>query len=287
MLKKAVITSAGLGTRLLPYTKEIPKEMLPIFCRTPRGIFLKPALQLIFEQLYNIGIREFCFIIGRGKRVIEDYFTPDNSFIRYLKKKNKNMVAEELEEFYSQVENSTLVWINQPEPRGFGDAVRLSEPFVGNSNFLLAAGDNYIISPDNNYLKKLIDIHVSMENHATLSVFKVDDPKSFGVVMGDRLNSDIVRIRKAVEKPQTPISNLALISLHVFHPVIFKALKGIEPGYAGEYQLTDAIQKLVEWNYRVYALEMKKNVFRLDIGTPQSYWRAIEYSYSSSGYDEN
>mgnify|MGYP000745871356 CR=1 FL=1 len=106
-------------------------------------------------------------------------------------------------------------------------------------------------------------------------------------MVGEQLDLDIVRVKKAVEKPQTPISNLALISLHVFHPIIFKALKSIEPGYAGEYQLTDAIQKLVEWNYRVYALEMKKNVFRLDIGTPQSYWRAIEYSYSSSDRDED
>ncbi len=287
MIKKAVITSAGLGTRLLPYTKEIPKEMLPIFCKTPRGVFLKPALQLIFEQLYSIGIREFCFIIGRGKRVIEDYFTPDNSFINYLRRKNKNRVAEELEEFYSQIENSTLVWINQPEPRGFGDAVRLSEPFVGKNDFLLAAGDNYIVSPENGFLKKIVHTHISMENHATLSVFRVDDPRSFGVVIGEQFDSDIVRVRKTVEKPQTPISNLALISLHVFHPIIFKALKSIEPGYAGEYQLTDAVQKLVEWNYRVYALEMKKNVFRLDIGTPQSYWRAVEYSYSLSGCDED
>ncbi|RLE74747.1 MAG: hypothetical protein DRJ44_06985 [Thermoprotei archaeon] len=287
MLKKAVITSAGLGTRLLPYTKEIPKEMLPIFCKTPRGIFLKPALQLIFEQLYSIGVREFCFIIGRGKRVIEDYFTPDSSFIKYLKEKNKSGVAEELEEFYSQVENSTLVWINQSEPRGFGDAVRLSEPFVGNNDFLLAAGDNYIVSPNNDYLKKLVNTHINMENHATLSVFKVDNPKNFGVIIGERLNSDIIYVEKTVEKPRVPISNLALISLHVFHPVIFEALKSIKPGYAGEYQLTDAIQKLVEWKYKVYALEMKGNVFRLDIGTPRSYWHAIEHSYSSSGHDEN
>lgn len=97
MIGKAVIPAAGLGTRLLPVTKELPKEMLPIFVRGSNGILLlKPMMHQIFEKLYDVGFREFCFIVGRGKRAIEDYFTPDYDFISYLKN-NKNRMAYELE----------------------------------------------------------------------------------------------------------------------------------------------------------------------------------------------
>jgi len=287
MIKKAVVTAAGLGTRLLPHTKEIPKEMLPIFCKTSRGIFLKPAIQLIFEQLYDSGIREFCFITGRGKRVIEDHFTPDRAFIEYLKSKGKRLAAEELQDFYAKIDDSIIVWVNQSEPRGFGDAVRLSEAFVGDENFILAAGDNYMLSKRNMHIKKLINTHLKMKNHSTLSVFKVDDPRRFGVVIGKSITPELIKVEKTVEKPKEFISDLALISLHTFHPVIFDALKKIKPGYANEYQLTDAIQKLIEDGYKVVALKMEEDVFRLDIGKPHSYWLAVSFSYNNSLGDED
>ena len=286
MVRKAVITAAGLGTRLLPHTKEIPKEMLPIFYKTPRGFFLKPVIQLIFEQLYDTGIRNFCFITGRGKRVIEDHFTPDQSFIEYLRIKEKQIASEELMDFYEKINNSTIVWINQAEPKGFGDAVRLSEAFVGNKNFILAAGDNYMVSKNNSYIKLLIATHHEMKNHATLSVFEVDNPSRYGVVIGTQRNHRIIKVNKTIEKPKKHISNLALMSLHVFDPVIFDALKRIKPGYSNEYQLTDAIQLLVENKLRVNAVKIEEDVFRLDVGKPRSYWEAISYSFNSVGEED-
>jgi len=117
MIRKAVIPAAGLGTRLLSATKELPKEMLPIFYRDSNGeIYLKPMLQVLFEQLYKFGFREFCFIVGRGKRAVEDHFTPDYSFLDLLEKKGKEKFVKSLKEFYSMIEKSTIVWINQPEP---------------------------------------------------------------------------------------------------------------------------------------------------------------------------
>ena len=89
MLVKAVVTAAGLGTRLLPITKEMPKEMLPLFTISPKGsTSLKPIIQIIFESLYATGFRDFCFVVGRGKRILEDYFTPDSNFIELLKKRH-------------------------------------------------------------------------------------------------------------------------------------------------------------------------------------------------------
>ena len=109
LLRKAVITAAGLGTRLLSATKEMPKEMLPLFSTDANNkIMLKPVLQLIFEQLYDAGFREFCFVVGRGKRSVEDHFTPDHSSVELLRKKGKTDLAARLEDFYSRVESSTI-----------------------------------------------------------------------------------------------------------------------------------------------------------------------------------
>ena len=159
-VRKVIITAAGLGTRLLSVTKEMPKEMLPLFCMGFNGdLLLKPVLQLIFEQLYDVGFREFCFIVSRGKRNIEDYFTLDYSFVELLKRRGKEVLAAELEEFYRKVESSAISWINQPEPKGFGDAVLRAEPFVDGEPFLVHAGDTYVISRGNSHIRRLLQAH--------------------------------------------------------------------------------------------------------------------------------
>jgi UTP--glucose-1-phosphate uridylyltransferase len=125
MICKVVIPAAGLGTRLFPATKEQPKEMLPIFSKTANGdISVKPVVQMVFEQLHDAGLREFCYIVGRGKRSIEDHFTPDVDCVRTLVGMRKSGQASDLEGFYEKLRTSTIMWVNQPEPKGFGNAVR-------------------------------------------------------------------------------------------------------------------------------------------------------------------
>ena len=137
MIKKVVITAAGLGTRLFPATKEQPKEMLPIFCRLTNGdVGVKPLLQLVFEQLYDVGFREFCFVVGRGKRSIEDHFTPDYDCLAMLKKHRRMSQSYDLENFYQKLKTSAIVWVNQPEAKGFGDSVLMAQPFVQNEKSL-------------------------------------------------------------------------------------------------------------------------------------------------------
>src|SRR5437879_12640237 len=115
--------------------------MLPVFSVTKDGeLCLKPIVQLVFEQLHNAGFREFCFIVGKEKRAIEDHFTPDSTYVSMLRKNDKSGPSEDLQAFYEMVEESTLVWINQPEPRGFGDAVLKAKPFIGGDSFLVHAG---------------------------------------------------------------------------------------------------------------------------------------------------
>ena len=277
---KVIIPAAGMGTRLLPTTKEQPKEMLPLFARASGGqVCLKPLLQLVFEQLYDIGFREFYFIIGREKRAIEDHFTPDSSYVGMLKRKRKNELAGELGNFYRKIEDSTIVWINQPEPRGFGDAVLKAATFARGEPVLVHAGDTYIISDRDRHIKNLIKTHEELEADATCVLQWVRDPRQYGVAEVGKAKGDTYKVKKVVEKPERPTSSLAIMPIYIFRPVIFKALKETLPGKGNEIQLTDGIQKLIDWGRGVHAIKLGPRDIRLDIGTIETYWNALELSY--------
>ena len=280
MIRKVIIPAAGLGTRLFPATKEQPKEMLPIFSLTANGhMVVKPVVQLVFEQLYDAGLREFCYVVGRGKRGIEDHFTPDENCIKTLEGMGKNGQASDLESFYGKLNSSTTMWVNQSEPKGFGNAVLTAEPFVQNESCLVHAGDSFIISKDMDYLKKLLDAFERLTADATFLVLEIENPKQYGIVEGDEIEPGIIKVKSVVEKPDKPKTHWAIMAMYVFHPVIFKALQTTDAGKNGEIQLTDAIQKLVEWGLKVYAVKLDKNYSHLDIGSPERYWEAIELSY--------
>jgi UTP--glucose-1-phosphate uridylyltransferase len=277
---KVVIPAAGMGTRLLPATKEQPKEMLPLFARASGSqVSLKPLLQLVFEQLYDTGFREFYFIIGREKRAIEDHFTPEFGYVDMLKQKKKNELADELGKFYQKIENSTIVWVNQPEPKGFGDAVLKAAAFVGDEPVLVHAGDTHIISNRDRHLKNLIKTHNKLRADATCVLQKVRDPRQYGVVKVGKAKSGAYEVKKVIEKPKKPTSNLAIMPIYIFRPVIFKALKETPAGKGNEIQLTDGIQKLIDWGLKVHALELGPRDIRMDIGTIETYWNALEISY--------
>jgi len=278
--EKVVIPAAGLGTRLLSATKEQPKEMLPIFVRNHDGVLcLRPMLQLLFEQLFDFGARKFCLIVGRGKRAIEDHFTPDHEFIQQLNSKGRDSQASELEAFYRRIEASTIIWVNQSRPIGFGDAVLQSESAVGAEPFLVHAGDTYIISKQENILKRLADRHAKGSAVATLALQEVRDPRQYGVAQVDQEEDGGLRVKSVLEKPTSPTSNLAIMPLYIFNPVIFEALRATRPGKGGEIQLTDGIQRLIDEGHRVQAIELREDDIRLDIGTPETYWEAIELSH--------
>jgi len=280
LIRKVVIPAAGLGTRLFPATKEQPKEMLPIFSRSSNGeVSIKPILQLVFEQLYGVGFREFCFVVGREKRAIEDHFTPDSNCLTLLNKSRKNNQATDLESFYLKLKTSTLIWVNQPEPKGFGDAVLTAQSFVQNEPCLVHAGDTYIISNTANHLKQLIMAYERYNADVAFIVQEVENPKQYGVVDAEEIEKGVYQVKAAIEKPERPPSNLAIMAIYIFDPVIFKALEKTMPGRGGEIQLTDAIQKLVDWKLNVYAVSLSPHDVRLDIGTPETYWEALSLSH--------
>ena len=281
MIRKVVIPAAGLGTRLFPATKEQPKEMLPIFATASNGSMLvKPVVQLVFEQVHEAGLREFCFVVGRGKRGIEYHFTPDTNCIRNLEGMGKNGQATDLEEFYEKLDSSKIMWVNQPEAKGFGNAVLTAQPFVQNEPCLVHAGDSAIISKDMDYIKILLKTYQRLNADAAFIALEIENPKQYGIVEGDEVESGIFKVSRVVEKPEKPATNLAIMAMYAFHPIIFKALEATKPGKNGEIQLTDAIQKLVDWGLKVYAVKLDKNYSHMDIGSPERYWEALDLSYN-------
>jgi UTP--glucose-1-phosphate uridylyltransferase len=272
LLKKAVIPAAGLGTRLLPITKELPKEMLPIVALTRNGrLCMKPMLQAIFEQLYDVRFREFAFIVGKGKRAIEDHFSPDEDFIQYLESKNRKDNAEELQDFYRKINESNIVFINQPKPKGFGDAVGRASLFTGSEKFLMQAGDDLVISKNNNHLRRATETFEEYDADTLFVVEEVPDPRNYGVVTGKEIKPGIIQVANIVEKPQKPQSNLAIVAIYMFKPIIYKAINEVKPDKNGEIQLAEALQLLIEWNCKVFGLKLGSNEKRIDIGTAESY----------------
>lgn len=280
MIRKVVIAAAGLGTRLLPATKETPKEMLPIFAlNRSRDVCVKPLLQVIFEQLYDWGLREFCFIVGREKESISSHFTTDSSFLKSLNENDKHDLAKELLGFYEKVNSSSIVFISQPEPVGFGDAVLRAKPYI-NENFLVQAGDTLILSKKNQHLKRLLSIHEEFGSAATFLVKEVENPKPFGVIKGEEVRKGVYAVERVIEKPEEPPSNLAITAIYIFNPEIFDALKSTPRGVGMELQLTDGIQKLIDSGSKVMAVKLGKSELWLDLGSPQSYWDVLYRSYN-------
>ena len=274
---KAVLTAAGLGTRMLPMTKETPKEMLPVFLKAKNNYVILPMLQLIYEQLYDLKIRNYCFVVGREKRTIENHFTSNVNSQSFLAQKNNSLINK----FCKKLENSNLGWVNQSKPYGFGDAVRQSEKFVGKDNFLVHGGDVAILSngKKNHSLKTLIKLGNNSTASAILLFRKVTDPKRHGVPTLEKISKERYLVKNVIEKPSKPKSNFGLLPIYLFTPRIFEKLKQIVPGKGNEYQLTDAIQKLIDDNERVIAIPIKPYETVIDVGTISSYKAALKTTF--------
>jgi len=271
MIKKIIIPAAGLGTRLLPITKEIPKEMMPLFFKDKKGeVIVKPLIQTIYEKFFDFGLREYCIIVGRQKRTIEDHFTSNQDLLKNFKKGVK--YRNDLEKFYAMLNQSKIFWINQLSAKGFGDAVKYAESFVGNDDFLVTAGDTLLPTGDK-IVKKLLNSKLKGKNDAILLLKEVSDPRRFGVavVKKKKNNFQVVNVE---EKPKKPKSNLSIVAVYRFKPSIFKALDKVKNG-GKELQLTSGIQKLIDWGGNVSAIILDEKDQVIDIGTAESYLETI------------
>ena len=274
---KTVLTAAGRGTRLLPFTKEMPKEMMPIFTKihgNQRVVI--PLLQYVFEQFYSMKIRDFCFVVGRDKRSIEDHFTPHQNYINELSGYHKKTLSN----FYKKLENCNLMWVNQDKQLGFGDAVKRAEKFVGDEDFILQAGDVSIISRYKHPILRLIDTaKKNPDVSAILVCKKVKDAKRYGIIQIKNRSSQVYFVEGVEEKPIKPRSNLGILALYYFKPEIFHSLKKTKRGKNNELQLTDGIQQMINDGKKVLAIPLAKDDVEIDVGTVESYRDAQASSY--------
>ena len=271
MIKKIVIPVGGLGTRLLPITKVMPKEMMPLFLHGKNGaIIVKPLIQIIYEKFFKFGLREYCVIVGKQKRTIKDHFTPNQEFLRNFHKNTR--FRTDLEKFHSMLNKSKIFWVNQPNPRGFGDAVKHAGSFVGNDDFLVTAGDTLLPTGDK-IIKKLLNSKLQGKNDAIILLKKVSNPKRFGVAV-IKEEKHKIKVINVEEKPKKPKSNLSIVALYRFRPSIIKALNEIKPNKT-ELQLTSGIQKLIDWGGNVSAIILDEKDQVIDIGTAESYLETI------------
>lgn len=286
---KAVIITAGLGTRLLPVTKGTPKVMLPIFSPGKTGkLCLKPVLQLVFEQLHDIGFKEFCFIVGKDKRIIEDYFTPDNNFLAYLRERKKMEQANEMEDFYKRVADSTVTFVNQPQQKGTGDAVYRAKNFTKGEPFLLHMGDDLILSKENSHLTRLISTFEKRKVDAAFLVAKVKDPTSYGVIKGKQIAKGLHKVATIVYQPKEPPSNLSDVAAYILKANIYPEISKVKPlPESGEISLIPAIQSLIDRGSKVYAVELEPHEKRVDIGNAEKYREALITSYRFFGGREH
>ncbi|WP_404445305.1 UTP--glucose-1-phosphate uridylyltransferase GalU [Sutcliffiella horikoshii] len=252
-VRKAIIPAAGLGTRFLPATKAMPKEMLPIVD--------KPTIQYIVEEAINAGIEDILIVTGKGKRAIEDHF--DNSF-----ELEQNLLSKGKVELLSEVQkpsNVDIHYIRQKEPKGLGHAIWCARKFIGNEPFAVLLGDD-IVQSETPCLKQMMN-QFDRFSSSILGVQSVNpnEVSRYGIVDGKEINNKLYTIKALVEKPavEEAPSNLAIMGRYILTPRIFDILQNQAPGAGGEIQLTDAIATLNQFE-AVYAYEFEGK--RYDVG---------------------
>ncbi|HFJ5227459.1 TPA: UTP--glucose-1-phosphate uridylyltransferase GalU [Staphylococcus aureus] len=274
-IKKAIIPAAGLGTRFLPATKAMPKEMLPILD--------KPTIQYIVEEAARAGIEDIIIVTGRHKRAIEDHFDSQKELEMVLKEKGKSELLEKVQ--YS-TELANIFYVRQKEQKGLGHAISSARQFIGNEPFAVLLGDD-IVESEVPAVKQLIDVYEET-GHSVIGVQEVPeaDTHRYGIIDPLTKNERQYEVKKFVEKPAqgTAPSNLAIMGRYVLTPEIFDYLKTQKEGAGNEIQLTDAIERMNNDN-QVYAYDFEGE--RYDVGEKLGFVKTtIEYALKDDSMRE-
>lgn len=272
---KAVIPAAGLGTRFLPATKSLPKEMLPIVD--------KPTIQYIVEEAIASGIEDILIITGRGKRPIVDYYNRSPELEAHLEKKGQFEILEKIKSLSSM---ANIHYVYQNEPLGLGHAIYCAKTFINSEPFAVLLGDD-IIKSKVPVTKQLMDI-AEETSSGVIGIQEVPDCEvhKYGIVDPANLEGNVCRVLDLIEKPiasEAP-SRLAIMGRYVINPSIFKYLEGIATGSGGEIQLTDAL-RLQSKKEKVYACLFEGK--RYDAGDKLGYLKAtVEFALESPNLGE-
>ncbi|WP_247046408.1 UTP--glucose-1-phosphate uridylyltransferase GalU [Arthrobacter rhizosphaerae] len=266
-VRKAVIPAAGLGTRFLPATKAMPKEMLPVVD--------KPAIQYVVEEAVSVGLSDVLMITGRNKRALEDHFDRVPALEAMLEAKGD---TTKLESIQAASNLGDIHYVRQGDPKGLGHAVLRAKQHVGLEPFAVLLGDD-LIDPRDDLLSTMIEVQAKTGG-SVVALIEVEPSQisSYGCADIEEIEGEsYVRVKHLVEKPEPheAPSNLALIGRYVLHPAVFEVLEGTEPGRGGEIQLTDALQELAAGDadgHGVYGVVFRGR--RYDTGDKLSYLKA-------------
>ena len=267
-IRKAVIPAAGYGTRFLPVTKAIPKEMIPIVD--------KPVIQYIVEEALQSGIEEILIITGHGKRAIEDLFDTNIDLELQLRQQGKDQLLHLVQD----ISSINIHYIRQKHMRGLGDAIRCAESFIDNEPFAVLLGDDVVYNPEQPALKQMMDAF-SRLGATMLGCQEVPQElvSRYGIVQGQPTDDDrVVKLIDMVEKPavdEAP-SRLAALGRYILTPDIFEILRRVQPGKGGEIQLTDALRLMAD-REAVYAYTFSGRSY--DTGNKLGFLKAtVEYA---------
>ncbi len=261
IIKKAVFPAAGFGTRFLPATKAIPKEMLPLVD--------KPLIQYVIEEAKHSGLSEMIIVTGMGKTAIEDHFDTSFELEKLLQERGKTELLKMIENVSGLAH---FAYTRQKKPLGLGHAISITRNLINNEPFAVFLGDD-IIDSHVPAMKQMINVF-HQYNSTILAVQKV--PKSqahlYGVIKGQKVAPGVYRVLDLVEKPrENPPSNLAIIGRYILTPGIFDALDKTEPGKGGEIQITDGLKILMD-TQAIYAFEVEGD--RYDAGDKLGFLKA-------------
>jgi len=274
MIRKCLFPAAGYGTRFLPATKAVPKEMLPILT--------KPLLQYGVEEALSAGITNMAIVTGRGKRAIEDHF--DNAFEleSQLSGTAKDYYLDEIKEI---IKKSTFTYVRQKQMLGLGHAILTGEPLIGDEPFAVILADDLCDCDENGVISQMIEMY----NQYHCSIVAIEEvPMSqtnkYGVIAGNLIDNsnNIYQVTDMVEKPEEKDapSNMAIIGRYILTPDIFSIIKNVKPDNSGEIQITDAL-KVQARQGKVIAYKFKGR--RFDCGSIKGYLGATNYFANKLG----
>jgi len=268
MISKCLFPAAGFGTRFLPATKAVPKEMLPIIN--------KPILQYGVEEAISAGITNIAIVTGRGKRSIEDHFDNAVELESQLKETSKEHYIKDIQNI---IEKATFTYVRQKKMLGLGHAILTGEPLIGDNPFAVILADDLCINTDDSVLAQMLKVF----NKYKCSVVAIEevpkkDTNKYGIISGDLINgsNDTFRVTDMIEKPdpKNAPSNMAIVGRYILTPDIFKILKTIKPDKSGEIQITDALLNQAKQG-NVIAYKFKGQ--RFDCGSIRGYVHATNY----------
>ena len=271
MVTKCVFPVAGYGTRFLPATKAMPKEMLPIVN--------KPLVQYGVEEAVEAGMRDICFVTGRGKRAIEDHFDVSFELETQIAGSGKEAALEGIR---SLMDQASFSYTRQNEMKGLGHAILVSRRLVGDEPFGVVLADDLCLNPDGDgVLAQMARLHAQFRC-SIVAVMEVPqaDIGAYGVIAGQAISEDLIRVTDMVEKPdpaQAP-SNLAVIGRYLLTPDIFGLIERTEAGKNGEIQLTDALRAQAQQGC-VMAYKFKGR--RFDCGSVPGFMEATNHCYET------